>query len=45
MIHLETNVRLAGGHWYADVCGLPLRCVQVYGVVPDADQPFILADP
>ena len=45
MIGLETDVRLADGHWYADVFGQPLRCVQVFNVIPETNQPFPLPEP
>lgn len=45
MVAVTADVRLVKGHWYADVFGLPLRCVEVFDVVALTDEPFTLAEP
>ena len=45
MVALTADIRLVGGRWYADVFGLPLRCVGVFNVVALTNHSFTLAEP
>lgn len=42
MVHVSANVRFVRGRWYADVVGLLLGCVGVFGIRPLSDSAFVL---